>query len=98
MVIYLDFRANLGERRGMSEPQTKTSIIRSFMAAGDWRRAIAAASRLPRLDKHRNQILDAQGAYTNERFYRQIGKCPAALIDAGRAALIERFGFGDVFN
>ncbi len=79
------------------EPQTKTSIIRAHMAAADWRRAISIAARLPRLDKHRAQILDAQGAYTNERFYRQIGKDPAALIAAGRAALIERFGFGEHF-
>lgn len=62
------------------------------MAAGDWRRAISAAARLPRLDIHRNAILDAQGAYTNARFYTQIGKDPAALIEAGRVALIERFG------
>lgn len=62
------------------------------MAAGDWRRAISLASRLPRLDKHRCAILDAQGAYTNARFYTQIGKDPEALIEAGRAALIERFG------
>lgn len=73
------------------ETRTKTAIIQAHMARGDWRAAISQASKLPRLDKHRNAILDAQGAYTNERFYRQIGKCPKALIAAGRAALIERF-------
>jgi len=40
----------------------------------------------------------AQGAYVNERFYRQIGKDPAVLLAAGRVALIERFGFGEHFG
>ena len=73
-------------------PPTKSSAIRAAMAADDWRRAISLAARLPRLDKHREAILDAQGAYTNARFYVQIGKDPQALIEAGRVALIERFG------
>ena len=82
----------------MKEPQTKTSIIRAHMKAGEWRRAISVAARLPRLDRHRVPILDAQGAYTNERFYQQIGKDPEKLIAAGRVALIERFGFGEQFS
>jgi hypothetical protein len=80
------------------ETRTKTAIIREHMKRGDWRAAISQASKLPRLDEHRNAILDAQGAYTNERFYRQIGKDPDALIDAGRAALVARFGFGEQFG
>lgn len=79
------------------EPVTKTSVITGHMRAGEWRKAVSVAARLPRLDKHRNAILDAQGAYTNARFYEQIGKSPEALIAAGRAALIERFGFGEHF-
>jgi hypothetical protein len=74
------------------ETRTKSAIIREHMAAGDWRRAIGQAARLPRLDRHRVPILDAQGAYTNARFYVQIGKDPQLLIEAGRVALIERFG------
>lgn len=72
--------------------QTKSAIIRAAMASGDWKRAISLASKLPRLDRHRNAILDAQGAYHNARFYVQIGRDPTALIEAGRLALIERFG------
>ena len=75
----------------MREPKTKSAIIRDFMQQGDWRNAIRHAARLPQIDKHRAQILDAQGAYTNARFYVQIGKDPAALIEAGKAALIARF-------
>ena len=74
------------------ETRTKSAIIREHMARGEWREAISRASKLPRLDKHRIPILDAQGAYTNARFYTQIGKDPAALIEAGRVALVERFG------
>jgi hypothetical protein len=74
------------------DPRTKTSIIVGHMASGDWRNAIRAAARLPRLDKHRAAILDAQGAYENPRFYTQIGKDAATLIEAGAAALRERFG------
>lgn len=74
------------------DQRTKTSIIEGHMAAGDWRNAIRVAARLPRLDKHRCAILDAQGAYENPGFYAQIGKDAATLIDAGAAALRERFG------
>jgi hypothetical protein len=72
--------------------QTKTSQIQAAMAASDWRKAISLAARLPRLDVHRAAILDAQMAFTNERFVRQIRKDPAALIEEGKQALIERFG------
>jgi Flp pilus assembly protein TadD len=74
------------------ETRTKTDIIKQHMRAGDLREAIRVAARLQRLDKHRNAILDAQGAYTNPRFYIQIGKAPDALIEAGRLALVDRFG------
>jgi len=74
------------------DPRTKTSIIRGHMAAGDWRNAVRVAARLPRLDKHRAAVLDAQGAYENPGFYAQIGKDAATLIEAGAAALCERFG------
>jgi len=62
------------------------------MAAGDWCNAIRVAARLPRLDRHRCAILDAQGAYENPGFYAQIGKDAGTLIEAGAAALCERFG------
>ena len=74
------------------DPRTKTSIIHGHIAAGDWRNAIRVAARLPRLDKRRCAILDAQGAYENPSFYAQIGKDAATLIQAGAAALRERFG------
>ena len=75
-----------------TQPRSKASIVREHMAAGRWQDAIRIAARFPRLDQHRGAILDAHGAYTNPRFLVQIGKDVEALKDAGRAALIDRFG------
>lgn len=71
--------------------QSKASIIREYMAAGQWAEAIRLAASFPRLDRHRDAILDARSAYTNPRFLRQIGKDVEALKAAGHAALQERF-------
>lgn len=75
----------------LSERETKSSIIRGHMASGDWRKAIAAAARLPVLGKHREAILDAHGAYVRPEWARQIGKDPEALIEGGKSALREKF-------
>jgi len=71
---------------------TKLSILKEKMREGDWRGAISLASKFGQLGPQRNAILDAQGAYTNPRFYTQIEKDPDALIEAGKRALIERYG------
>jgi hypothetical protein len=73
-------------------PQSKASIVRRHMAAGDWPEAIRLAASFPRLDRHRNAVLDARAAYTNPRFMIQLGKDIEAVKAAGRAALLERFG------
>lgn len=72
-------------------PQTKASQVRDFMAAGQWPEAIRLAASFPRLDKHREAILDARAAYTNPRFMQQIGKDVEVLKSAGHLALQERF-------
>lgn len=71
--------------------QSKASIIREHMAAGQWAEAIRLAASFPRLDRHREAILDARSAYTNPRFMQQIGKDVETLKAAGHAALQERF-------
>lgn len=78
----------------MQQNQTisKASAIRKLMDAGLWQEAIKIAARLLRLDRHRCAILDAHGAYTNPRFFAQIGKDVEVLKVAGRVALVERFG------
>lgn len=62
------------------------------MEAGAWQEAIRLAARFPRLDVHRNAILDAHTAYTNPRFIAQIGKDIEAMKEQGKAALLARFG------
>lgn len=76
----------------MIAPQTKLSQLKAAAAAGDWERAIAIAAKFPDLGEQRAAILDARSAYTNPRFVEQIGKKPEALIAAGRAALVARYG------
>jgi hypothetical protein len=61
------------------------------MEAGEWRKAIACAARLPVLGKHREAILDAHGAYVRPKWALQIGKDPDALIAAGIIALKDKF-------
>lgn len=72
--------------------KTKLSVVREYMVAGQWQEAIRIAARFPRLDHHRDAILDAHGAYTNPRFLVQIGKNLDAVKAAGQAALLARFG------
>ncbi len=67
--------------------KTKLSILKENAANGEWRKVISMASKFPRLGKDRNVILDAQLAYTNPRFAKQIGKNPEELIAAGIAAI-----------
>lgn len=70
---------------------TKLSILKSHMAAGEWAKAISLASKFPSLGEHRGAILDAQLAITNPSFARGIRKDPEQLIEAGKAALIVRY-------
>lgn len=70
----------------------KIEIVREMMAAGDWRGATLFAAKFPQLGARRAAILSAREAYLRPGFQRQIGKDPEALIEAGRAALLGRFG------
>lgn len=71
--------------------ETKVSVVRERMAAGDWPKAIALAAKFPRLGEHRDAITRAHMAITNPAFVRGIRKDPDALIEAGKAALIDRY-------
>lgn len=75
----------------MDKARSKASIVKEHMAAERWQEAIRIAARFPRLDQHRSAILGAHGAYTNPRFFIQLGKDIEAMKDAGRAALLDRF-------
>ena len=70
---------------------TKISLLRAAATAGDWQAAIRIAARFPRLGAIRGEVLDAHLAFTNPRFAQQIGKDPAALIEAGKQAVTRTY-------
>ena len=69
----------------------KIDLLRDAMNAGEWKKALSIAAKFPRLGTQRTQILRGHEAYTNPRFYAQIGKDPEHLIAEGIAALKERY-------
>ena len=73
---------------------SKLSILRAHMAAGEWRAALRLAARFPQLGNAKADITRAWEAIQRPEFYASIGKDPAALIDAGIAALRRRYGTG----
>ena len=73
----------------MVEP--KIDILRRHMGAGDWPAAIKLAAKFPRLGKHKADITRAKDAILHPGFYRQLGRDPLALVEAGKAALISRY-------
>ena len=72
-------------------PPRKIDALRRIMAAGDWERALAFAAKFPRLGDFKRAIERGHQACTRPEFCRQIGQDPAALIEAGIAALRDRY-------
>jgi hypothetical protein len=62
------------------------------MRAGKWEHALRIAARFPRLGADKVAIVRAHEAYTNPRFYLQLGLDPETLKQEGMRALIERYG------
>lgn len=71
--------------------ETKLSKLKQKYQAGDVRGAIRIAAKFPDLGDDRDAILQAHESYHSPDFYRQIGKNPDALIQAGKAALENRY-------
>ena len=65
--------------------------VQAAMAAQDWARAFSIASKFARLGPQRAAILRAQAARLSPGLYRQMGRDPAAIIEAGKAAMRARF-------
>jgi hypothetical protein len=70
----------------------KIDILRDYMWQGDWRAALSLAAKFPRLGEHKCAITQGDAALKNPGFYRQIGKDPEQLKQAGVAALKARYG------
>ena len=71
---------------------TKLSQLEAAMRVGDWALALRIAARFPALGEHAAAIKLGHEAYTNPRFYRQLGKDIEALKQEGKLALIARYG------
>ena len=71
--------------------ETKLSQLRRMMTAEDWEGALRMAARFPDLGKQKAAITRAWDARQSPGLYRQMGKDPEALWQAGIAALRERY-------
>ena len=69
----------------------KIDILRVHMERGEWDKALALAARFPRLGEHRDAIIGGHNARLYPRFYREIGKDPDAVYQAGIDALKARY-------
>lgn len=74
------------------DPPRKLDAVLAAMGANDWPLAIRLAAKFPRLGPQEKAIMRANEAIQRPDFQRQLGRVPAELIEAGKAALIERFG------
>ena len=59
--------------------QAKRDLIKQAIMNNDFKKAISIASKFQ--GKDMNEIKDAQLAFSNPSFYRQIGKNPDAVIE-----------------
>ena len=75
----------------MNSPPRKLDAVLAAMTAGEWERAITLAAKFPRLGTHSKAIMRANEAIQRPDFQRQLGRDPAQLIEAGKAALLERY-------
>lgn len=62
------------------------------MRAGNWEHALRIAARFRDRDVYAVAIQRAHEAYANARFYKQVGKDPEYLKEAGKRALITKYG------
>lgn len=71
--------------------QTKISILRERASAGDWVGAMRLAARFPSLGGEREAITRAWDSRQSPALYRQLGRDPDALWEAGILALRRRY-------
>ena len=73
-------------------PPRKLDAVLAAMAAADWPLAIRLAAKFPRLGAEATDIMRAHEALARPAFQRQLGRCPAELVGAGKQALLRRYG------
>ncbi len=72
--------------------ERKIDKLAAHMRSGNWQAALSLAAKFPRLGAHADVIRRAHEATHRPAFYRQIGMDPEQLVQAGVAALKERYG------
>lgn len=72
-------------------PRTKLSILLELMENEQWNKALSLAAKFRDLGAHKEAITRGHNAATNPAFYRQLGKAPETLVEAGIKALKERY-------
>lgn len=72
--------------------KTKLQTLKDAAATGDWRKAVAIAARFPKLEGIRADVLDAHMAYTNPRFFIQLGRDTEIAKAAGQSAIRRHYG------
>lgn len=75
------------------QPRTKLSQLLDLMRAGEWEKALSFAAKFGDLGEHKAAITRGHQAAVNPSFYRQMGKEPVALVEAGTAALKARYPY-----
>ncbi|UYO50323.1 hypothetical protein KQX64_07040 [Rhodopseudomonas palustris] len=75
--------------------ETKLSRLLAAASRSDWREALRIAARFPDLGKHAAAIKRGHEAHENARFYEQLGMNSAELIEAGIAALCDRYSINN---
>ena len=75
----------------MTGPIAKIDVLRGYMAAGDYRKALSLAASWPQLGAEKQAIQRGHEAYARPDFQRQLNRCPKALIAEGIAALHRRY-------
>ena len=75
----------------MEVRQTKLAQVQAAMRSDDWPRAFRIASKFARLGPQKAAIMRAQAARLSPGFYRGLRQDPAAIIEAGKAAMRARF-------
>ena len=70
---------------------TKAEQVRQLLRNQKWQEALRIFSRFDDLGEHRSDIKRGHEAYTNERFYKQLGHDIDQLKEAGKIAMINRY-------
>lgn len=74
--------------------QTKLSKLKAAWDAGDKIEALRIAAKFPQLGTHKQAISTGWAAHQSPEFYREIGRDPAALIQAAFDAIADRYKLG----